>query len=106
MHHANTIFSKGYSEDISSHKVYEPIDGWSSYQEHLSQDVAEQAVKELVGNQLSCSEDLVLENGSCNQIHPKTEVSQVCYFDSNVGGYFIASKDYLENINIIYNRYD
>ncbi|EQC44490.1 hypothetical protein M899_2326 [Bacteriovorax sp. BSW11_IV] len=42
---------------------------------------------------------------SCVEMIPGKPFSKVCYVESDVG-YFMVSKDMLDHVNIIYNRWD
>lgn len=41
----------------------------------------------------------------CKMIIPNVNMSEVCYSE-NMYGYYIVQKDFLDNINIIVNRWD
>ena len=41
----------------------------------------------------------------CKEIVPGVSMSRVCYVSTDVG-YFLVSVDMLENINIVFNRFD
>lgn len=68
-----------------------------------------QAVRQLA-NRLGCEKselklDDVKSSISCRDVAPGISVSKVCYVESDLG-YFLVSKDMLENMNIIFNRWD
>lgn len=64
-----------------------------------------------VAKSLGCEEsDLGFSNKSfggesCQELVPGKSFSKICYIESDVG-YFMVSKDMLDHVNIIYNRWD
>ena len=44
-------------------------------------------------------------NASCQEVVPGVSLSKVCYVEGQ-SGYFLVSVDMLENINIVFNRFD
>lgn len=42
---------------------------------------------------------------NCQEVVPNVPMSRVCYVESEFG-YFLVSIDMLENINIVFNRFD
>lgn len=64
-----------------------------------------------VAKSLGCAQsDLGFDNKnmggeSCQELIPGKSFSKICYVESDVG-YFMVSKDMLDHVNIIYNRWD
>ncbi len=61
------------------------------------------ALKNLL-EKMGCSENHI-HNFLCKQIAKKQKDSLICYARSEVG-YFVMNRDYLGNINIVFNRFD
>jgi len=70
-------------------------------------EFAKQAIYSLQQN-LGCQVDKLREqfaNASCQEVVPGISLSKVCYVEGR-SGYFLVSVDMLENINIVFNRFD
>ena len=67
------------------------------------QNKSEQALKKLF-KKLNCQE---MEIGTikCNTAIKDVPETEICYTECQYG-YFLISKDYLDNINILFNRWD
>lgn len=68
---------------------------------------AKQAVIALQ-QKLGCQLEKVAEqfaNANCQEVVPGISLSNVCYVEGR-SGYFLVSVDMLENINIVFNRFD
>ncbi len=52
-----------------------------------------------------CGCNPVLNKINCGEAILGNKLTQICYMKSN-WGYFLVSKDYLDNLNIIFNRWD
>lgn len=61
------------------------------------------ALKRLMRD-LNC-QDVLISEFTCKNIVPQLRDSKVCYARSELG-YFIINKDYLGNVNLIFNRLD
>jgi len=55
-------------------------------------------------NEYNCK-DVQVKNFKCSEVIKGQPESQVCYVRADVG-YFIINKDYLGNVNMIFNRFD
>lgn len=47
----------------------------------------------------------LIGKANCSEVVPGVAMSRVCYIE-NHNGYFLVSVDMLENINIVFNRFD
>jgi|SRR5690606_13939875 len=61
------------------------------------------ALKESLGCQIK--KNAMELSAQCKEIVPGVAMSRVCYVSSDYG-YFLVSVDMLENINIVFNRFD
>ena len=50
--------------------------------------------------------DDVITNFNCTTVVPGQSESEVCYVRTKSTGYFIVSHDYMENLNVVFNRFD
>lgn len=55
--------------------------------------------------QKNCSNNIAIQNSHCKNIIGNDDATKVCYISTNVG-YFFVMKDMMENVNVIYNRWD
>lgn len=108
----STCFSKdcyekllGNQFDSNTHQVYEL--------QNVSDDVranrlaySKAAINRLT-QILDCAPEELKFQGktSCKEILPGYQRSKVCYIEANLG-YFLVAIDYMENINITFNRWD
>ncbi|PIR28616.1 MAG: hypothetical protein COV38_15190 [Bdellovibrionales bacterium CG11_big_fil_rev_8_21_14_0_20_38_13] len=70
-------------------------------------EFAKQAVTSLQ-QKLGCKLEKIGEqftNANCQEVVPGISSSNVCYVEGR-SGYFLVSVDMLENINIVFNRFD
>lgn len=76
---------------------------------HLFEDKPElgaQASIELLEDHLNCSKkSLNPVEITCKEIVPGNYMSRVCYAE-NKNGYFFITLDLMENINLVFNRWD
>lgn len=57
-------------------------------------------------SKLGCVEkSFEIKNVSCNEIVPGNSVSKVCYIESQLG-YFFVSMDMMDQVNIVFSRWD
>lgn len=100
----NAALSDDYSADSKSYRLSE-FDVEADFDSNPAL-VASQSVEKLYEN-LGCRESNSKSNMivKCKEIVKGVSHSNVCYLQ-NDEGYFLISKDMLENINIIYNRWD
>jgi hypothetical protein len=97
------LLSSDHSRDSQSFQV-------ADYQ--LEQDFDESpelySIEALDGllNKLGCEPSAKIESEVvCREIMPDNSYSRVCYVENELG-YFFISKDMLDSVNIIYNRWD
>ena len=92
-----------FSVDSRSFQVY------SEEVSALFEEEPEQAAREsirLLEQRLECDQkSLNPVEVSCKDIVPGNYMSRVCYAESN-DGYFFISLDMMENVNIVFNRWD
>lgn len=82
-----------YSEEVSM-----------LFEEHP--EVAARESIRLLENELECNKkSLSPVEVSCKEIIPGNAMSRVCYAE-NANGYFFISVDMMENINLVFNRWD
>ena len=76
----------------------------SNPNEHLDEQMAENAAR-LITKETGCQRVLTITTKTCKQAFDR--LPPVCHVEaSNLGGYFLITKDYVDNVNIIFNRYD
>ncbi len=97
--------SGGYAHDSKAYQLYE-----DEVNLELSRNTTEFATEAVLVLQqkLGCMNEksaTTFSNVSCNQVVPGVRLSSVCYLEGQTG-YFLVSVDMLENINIVYNRFD
>ncbi|PIK16154.1 hypothetical protein [Halobacteriovorax sp. JY17] len=98
------VLTSDYSVDSQSFKLNE-FDLESDF-EVSAVAFAREAVTKLYSN-LGCEElkQKSLQTATCSEVIKGVSTSKVCYLE-NKQGYFLVSKDMMENINILYNRWD
>ncbi len=97
--------SGDYTHDSKAYQLYE-----DEVSLELARNTSKFAVAAVAALQykLGCAHEKIsnrFTNVSCNQVVPGVSLSTVCYLESQ-SGYFLVSVDMLENINIVYNRFD
>jgi hypothetical protein len=53
----------------------------------------------------NCGCDATIKKIQCGEAVRGNNLTEVCYVESN-WGYFLVNKDYLDNLNVIFNRWD
>jgi len=53
----------------------------------------------------NCGCKPIIKKVQCGEAVKGNDLTEVCYAESNFG-YFLVNRDYLDNINIIFNRWD
>jgi hypothetical protein len=72
--------------------------------ELMTEGVARNSIRHILGK-LKCDENLKIQKLNC-QI-PFRYVPMICYAEvENLGGYFIITKDYVDHVNLSFNRWD
>lgn len=71
---------------------------------HFARAAVEALVMKL-GCGMNATSDKHLGPANCQDVVPGVQLSRVCYVEENFG-YFLVSVDMLENINIVFNRFD
>jgi hypothetical protein len=99
--------TQDYSRDSFGYQLAE--DAVSYDVERSTVDFARAAVIALE-EQLGCDLDGVkahmeLAPANCQEVIPGVAMSRVCYVEGRYG-YFFVSVDMLENINVVFNRFD
>ena len=51
------------------------------------------------------NEKIRIEDMECREIQKNNPDSRVCYVETEVG-YFFVTRDMLENVNVVFNRFD
>lgn len=97
--YADCYMSLSHGQDSYSHK----INVASETSATSLNDVSRVALKKLF--KINDCSKIYITDFKCNHIIKEQPESEVCYVRSNIG-YFIISQDYLENINIVFNRFD
>lgn len=100
----SAALSDDHAVDSKSFKINE-FDVESDFEANPS-SFAREAVKKLYEN-LDCEVSSNKDNSivKCSEIVRGVSNSKVCYLQ-NDDGYFLISKDLMENINVLYNRWD
>jgi hypothetical protein len=92
-----------FSSDSAAFQVYSD-DAIELYEERPEKAV-KAAVSELEGK-LECQKgSFELAKISCKEVVPGNFISRVCYVESQ-HGYFFISMDMMEQLNIVFNRWD
>lgn len=100
--------TQDYSRDSYAYQLSEDAVDYDL--ERGSPEFARQAVM-AVGQKIGCeaadfgAEKMAESTVSCRDLVPNLRASRVCYVESQ-HGYFLVSVDMLENINIVFNRFD
>jgi hypothetical protein len=93
----------GFSADSALHQVH--IDDFESEFTTLDAAVAQEAVA-LVREQLGCTELLVIDPGTrCTEVGEDAPWSTTCYVSTELG-YYLVSADFVETVNVLFNRWD
>ncbi len=99
----NGALLDNYSRDSKSFQIY------SEEVAELFEERPEAAAKEsirLLRESLGCADKaLNAVEVSCSEVIPGNSMSKVCYAE-NKDGYFFVSIDMMENVNIVFNRWD
>lgn len=53
----------------------------------------------------NCGCDATIRKIQCGEAVSGNSLTEVCYVES-IWGYFLVNKDYLDNLNVIFNRWD
>ena len=92
-----------FSVDSKSFQIY------SEEAAELFEERPEAAAKEsirLLGEKLGCNnKNLDQMEVSCSEVIPGNLMSKVCYAENDIG-YFFVSMDMMDNVNIVFNRWD
>ncbi|CBW27036.1 putative exported protein [Halobacteriovorax marinus SJ] len=98
------VLTDSYSADSKAYRLGE-FDVEADFELEGSKFAA-QAITKLYDN-LGCDQlkGKVAKEVKCSEVAKGVPYSKVCYVE-NRDGYFLISKDMMENINIIYNRWD
>ncbi len=98
--HSRDSYAYQMSEDAVSYEVTRG-----------TPEFAHAAVKAL-GQQVGCqpagaekANKIEITSVSCQDVVPGVHTSRVCYVEGEFG-YFLVSVDMLENINVVFNRFD
>lgn len=97
------LLSNDHSQDSQSFQV-------ADYDLELDFDEAPEdySIEALGGllNDLGCKPSAkMVSEVVCHEIMPDNSYSRICYVENELG-YFFVSKDMLDSVNIIYNRWD
>ncbi len=98
------VLSNDHSNDSRSFQVYD-MDMEKDFDES-PEEYSLEALNSLL-SKLGCESMSEKVEGEvvCNEIMPGNSFSKVCYVENELG-YFFISKDMLDSVNIIYNRWD
>lgn len=98
------ILSNNYSNDSKSFQVadYELSKDFDESPEEYSLEALNGLLNKLGCDKQSEKVESVVE---CSEIMPGNSYSRVCYVENELG-YFFISKDMLDSVNIIFNRWD
>ncbi|WP_127717358.1 hypothetical protein [Halobacteriovorax sp. HLS] len=98
------ILSDNHSNDSRSYQVYD-MDLEKDFDES-PEEYSLEALNSLL-SRLGCDSMSQKDEGEvvCKEIMPGNNFSKVCYLENELG-YFFISKDMLDSVNIIYNRWD
>lgn len=97
--------TQDYSRDSHAYQLNEAAVDYEL--ERGTVEFARAAVSALEAS-LDCgmeAESKHLGKANCQEVVPGVAMSRVCYIENN-NGYFLVSVDMLENINIVFNRFD
>lgn len=106
------IFSFVFSSTCFADCVSELSGGRdSSYLQVSVSDIYEKSIRSqtrvVIKKLLNSNQcDDVITNLSCTTVVPGQSESEVCYVRTKNTGYFIVSRDYMENLNVVFNRFD
>lgn len=92
-----------FSSDSSSFQIYD--EDVAIVFEEAPEKAAVQSIR-LLEKKLECDNKAIRSlEVSCKDVVPDNLMSRVCYVESNEG-YFIMSMDMMENVNLVFNRWD
>jgi hypothetical protein len=97
------LLSANHSVDSSFFQIY--IDLVNNNENEMMNEVVAMNSAQYVTDLVGCGMKLDFHNVDCQK--PFRYAPMICYVEAkNVSGYFIINKDYVDNVNITFNRWD